>query len=371
MMGAILVIADDLTGAAELGGIAIRYGLQAKISHQIQDVDSNGVQIINTNTRSLRSEDILKTLKTFFEGNFDVHTWKWVFLKFDSAMRGEIAIQLEFFKEIFGASQLIFCPVNPYLGRVIRDGQYYIGEQEISKSDFANDPEFPIQNSAVRQMLTPLSVFLLNKASEISGEMRYIVPAIATDQALDDWANQLGNFKLFAGAGPFFERLLFSREKTNKINDPQKSVFARPLLYVCGSKYEESLRRISKVPKDQLLCWLKPGEEQDQAIKLTEILNHCGVAVFCAQPQDDFPAAVIRNSMGNTVRFLQEQCRVQELVIEGGATAHAVLEALHIDTLRPYQELSPGVIRSRSDQMAQMVTVKPGSYPWADELWAF
>lgn len=370
-MGAILVIADDLTGAAELGGIAIRLGIQSKISHHLDDLESEGVQIINTNTRSLRSADILCYLQSLFPEKMDISVWELVFLKFDSAMRGEIGIQLEFFKNLFLARQLVFCPVNPSLGRIIRNEKYYIGAKEIAHSEFAHDPEFPVVQSAIKRLINVPGISLISETSEINVKMTYIVPSIANNQEIERWADQLPNFKLFAGAGAFFERLLVRYLSFKDPVPTKRIVFGRPLLYVCGSKHDDSTQRINRIPRDQVLQWCGPGEERELAIKLTEIINRHGIAVFSVQPQKYYEALTIRESMALTVNLLQEQCHIRELVIEGGATAHAVLKQLNIDVLRPTEELSPGVTRSEIADRKQMVTMKPGSYPWSKELWGF
>jgi|SRR6266545_1818308 len=44
-------------------------------------------------------------------------------------------------------------PANPALGRIIRDGQYFIGGKPIHETDFRLDPEYPRSASSVRAMI--------------------------------------------------------------------------------------------------------------------------------------------------------------------------------------------------------------------------
>ena len=53
----IAVIADDLTGAAELGGIGLSYGLNAEISTKVNPSSKADVLIIATDTRSKTREE--------------------------------------------------------------------------------------------------------------------------------------------------------------------------------------------------------------------------------------------------------------------------------------------------------------------------
>ena len=68
---------------------------------------------------------------------------------------------------------------------------------------------------------------------------------------------------------------------------------------------------------------------------------------------------------------LEKLMPIHELVIEGGATAEAILEVLGIRALTPVFEYRQGVIRAKTNGGAMHITLKPGSYQWPDELWSF
>jgi uncharacterized protein YgbK (DUF1537 family) len=51
------------------------------------------------------------------------------------------------------------------------------------------------------------------------------------------------------------------------------------------------------------------------------------------------------------------------LIIEGGATAWATLQALGWTQFTIERQIAPGVIQMRAG-CGTMVTLKPGSYPW-------
>ncbi|MBS1601830.1 MAG: hypothetical protein JST42_04125, partial [Bacteroidetes bacterium] len=81
-----------------------------------------------------------------------------------------------------------------------------------------------------------------------------------------------------------------------------------------------------------------------------------------------------KEELAEAVEMILSRVTVGELVIEGGATAYAILERLGIERLVPERELAPGVVRMRAAGGAgargsgYCVTVKPGSYPWPDGL---
>ena len=50
------------------------------------------------------------------------------------------------------------------------------------------------------------------------------------------------------------------------------------------------------------------------------------------------------------------------LVIEGGATAFAILTAMNWDKLQLIEQIAAGVVALKHDNV--IVVLKPGSYPW-------
>jgi uncharacterized protein YgbK (DUF1537 family) len=79
----------------------------------------------------------------------------------------------------------------------------------------------------------------------------------------------------------------------------------------------------------------------------------------------------LRTHMAGLVQQLLAQTRVKELLIEGGATARAIMEAMGWDMLVVTGEHAPGVVRLRVHApQGQMVTLKPGTYPWPAGLLA-
>ena len=71
----------------------------------------------------------------------------------------------------------------------------------------------------------------------------------------------------------------------------------------------------------------------------------------------------LRTLMAEKTKELVSRHCPDHLIIEGGATAWATLQALGWDTFRIACQVAPGVVQMRADQ-GTLVTLKPGSYPW-------
>lgn len=369
-MGSILVIADDLTGAAEIAGIALRYGLSSQIVQQLEDPTATDVLVLNSNSRSLKIDEALAHLARLFPAA-STHNWDWVYLKFDSALRGHIKEELSFFRALFKPAYQFFCPVNINLNRVVRGEEYWVAGKPIAQTAFAQDPEFPVRSSKLLDVVGGDRWTIVPKAADWTPDLQRVLPAVDSWEALHEWASHIPHEALCAGAAAFFEALL--RKRNTGASIAAETAFARqkPVLYVCGSNHEQSVTRISALAQENIIYWQKTGGEWEVAKKLLALLKKNQVAVFAVLPGVVAKADVIRKSMAMVVGMLKGEDMPKELIIEGGATANAVLEALQINVLLPQKEYAPGLIRSHVPQQELAITMKPGSYPWTEELWAF
>ncbi len=79
---------------------------------------------------------------------------------------------------------------------------------------------------------------------------------------------------------------------------------------------------------------------------------------------------LIRQIMATTIEKVMQRVQVNELVIEGGATASSIIEKLQYERLFPAQELAQGVIRMKvQENQGLFLTMKPGSYQWPSSIW--
>ncbi len=366
----ILVIADDLTGAAEIAGIALRYGFSSQIVQQLQHPATADVLVLNSNSRSLKIDEALAHLARLFPAA-STQNWDWVYLKFDSALRGHIKEELSFFRTLFQAAYQFFCPVNINLNRVVRGQEYWVSGKPIAQTAFAQDPEFPVRSSKLLDVVGRDSWTILPTPAAWEPELKRVLPAASSWDELHQWAAHIPKEALCAGAAAFFEALLGKRNPSASIAQQPAFAGGKTVLYVCGSNHEQSVTRISALTKENIIYWQKTGGEWEVAGKLLALLKKNQVAVFAVLPGVVAKADVIRRSMAMVVGMLKGEDMPRELIIEGGATANAVLEALEINVLLPQKEYAPGLIRSHVPQQELAITMKPGSYPWTEELWAF
>lgn len=70
----ILVIADDFTGAAELTGISLQYGLTVELCNNKVEYKNADVLIVCTNSRSLANADAIKVTTSIVEAALRIAT---------------------------------------------------------------------------------------------------------------------------------------------------------------------------------------------------------------------------------------------------------------------------------------------------------
>src|SRR5687768_6586086 len=93
-----IVIADDLTGAAELGGIGLRYNLKTAITTNLDNLQEPGLStdllVIDLDTRSKsqqEAEEIIEKLCNQLSSLQPV----FIFKKIDSVLRGHVVPEVK------------------------------------------------------------------------------------------------------------------------------------------------------------------------------------------------------------------------------------------------------------------------------------
>ena len=330
----IVVIADDFTGAAELGGIGLRHGLKTEVCTVVPVRTDVDLLVIAADTRS---KDVSAAVADMLEITRRVRELgpELVYKKTDSVLRGHVVAELKVHMEVLGFKQVLLIPANPVLGRVIRDGFYFVNGVPVHETAFAIDPEFPVRSSDVREML-----------GEGFLESGIIVGEAGSVDDLWDWAGRVEPGMLLAGAAGFFSAILDRRRL--------------PVLYVSGTTFDNNREGVRRLYEDGGPVLYMPVDLE----RAVELLR--GGKLVVAEG-GGMSALELRARMGKVIAELLERVKVGELVIEGGSTAYAILKEAGLSRFVPEQELAQGVVRMRVPG-GMLVTVKPGSYGWPDSL---
>jgi len=368
----IIVIADDFTGAAELAGISMRYGLITEVCLGSILVSGADVLVISTNSRSLDNENAVTITADIVTSVLKLKP-ELIYKKIDSVLRGHILDELKIQMHIMGYSKAFILAANPSLGRTIRDGEYFVDGKRLSETAFADDPEFPVSTSSVQQLLGSSDVKILDHKDQLPST-GVVAGEAEIEEDMIAWAEKIDTKWVLVGAGDFYNALL---NKTFSVKALENAEILLPHLYVCGTSFSESNHIVSRI-NDQQHCVMYLSERMlrdetaDDPIwfeKLADLLRQQRKAVIAIDGKTVPPAASalsLRTLMAKAVVCCLENAPVKELFIEGGSTGAAVFHELNIEHLVPVNVLQRGVVRMKAGEL--FITVKPGSYKWPQQI---
>ena len=354
-----IVIADDITGAAEIAGIAFSKGQEVRLlcssPVNCDGVAVNGTTVIATDTRSMSEvEAVAETRHIIRPLSLEGDGGRLLFKKTDSALRGHVVAELTALMESTGYQRAVYLPANPTKGRVIKNGLYYINKVPIHETAFSYDPEFPAKTSVLKERFPD---------AEANG---IIMPDA---ESMDDIRNIIGLYNdgktLFAGAADLFSALL---EMTPNDTPHPSSITPHPSsIILCGSTQSKPLDwdiPIAPMPRDiydgneDISLWDTSAYKEKHSLILTMPYTHrTGKAA----------AVHLRTMMARKTKELITYHRPDHLIIEGGATAWATLQTLGWSQFQIVNQIAPGVVQMRAEN-GTYITLKPGSYPWGRKV---
>ncbi len=354
----ICVIADDITGAAEMAGIAHRLGLSVALSLDGKIPDGCDVAVVATDTRSLtEAETVAETRRvlTLLKEDGRMHSF---FKKTDSALRGHVVAELSEMIDVLGVEGALYLPANPSKGRTISDGQYLIDGVPIDKTAFSYDPEFPALTSCLTERFPDAAAHgVMFSDIRISADLDAGVERATAENLL------------LAGAADLFMSFLkktFCRA-TERAGTPL-GVGSGSCIIVCGSTQSDPAQcRVapSFMPTD-LYDGTAPAYIWEKSLisRYVERPHRVLMAIKDHHRTGREAAVHLRQTMAHAVKTLTDVRIPDNLIIEGGATAYSILSTLGWDSFKILSEIAPGVISMRSTRGGTIVTMKPGSYPW-------
>ena len=358
----IVVIADDLTGAAEMAGLAGGCRLSVDLLTAMPEGPlrtEKEVTVLATDTRSADESEAVDVTRRVAQALPDDVV---LFKKTDSALRGHIIAELLTLLEVTGMQRALFIPANPSKGRVIREGIYYINDVPISLTKFAADPEFPVRSSSLRMRFPE------------ADDMGIMMPDISSEDDVIHWVGKADDQTLLAGAADMFSALLQQWAAPTGPTSPTSltsptDVTACPMedvLVVCGStqsKPEALPMTTAYMPLALYNGEVSADEWTAELVSLYAAHHALALAVAHHHLTGKEVAVRIRETMAEIVGKIVRCHCPQQLIIEGGATASACCRALGFSHFSEICQLAPGVVRMKADN-GMLVTLKPGSYPW-------
>jgi uncharacterized protein YgbK (DUF1537 family) len=375
------VVADDLTGAAEVGAMGLPHGLAAQVVVEGGVSDGADLVSIDTDSRSCNPEEAGRRAAAA-AGALHQTGAVWIYKKVDSVLRGPVAAELEAVMKKLQFARALLVPANPGLGRTIRDGRYFVRGTPLDQTDFQHDPEFPRLTSNVRDLLgksgsLPIQLCSRDQPVPAAG---LVVGQTDSAEDLRTWANRCDNSTLAAGGAEFFGALLAARgfRISRPRTIPPASRSGERQLFVCGSasasceQFVNDMRRAG-CPVFSLFPGKGTSSERSRlAAEIISSLQSSPRVVLTIGAERGGAPAVARallDELASLAAALTRRATVGQLYAEGGATAARLVRHLGWKRLDVIRELAPGVVTlAAAGSLDCLLTIKPGSYSWPAHL---
>ncbi|WP_308991053.1 four-carbon acid sugar kinase family protein [Mariniflexile litorale] len=382
----IFVLADDLTGAAEMAGICLRYGLDVSFGIDTIPEKEATVNIIATDTRSMTEDEAYEVHFHLAEEIISKKNYT-IFKKCDSVLRGHVLTELSALIDVTEKNSILLQPSNPEGSRCIEKGIYWVNNDLIENTGFAADPDFPAKTSQVKNLVLDRTtkkshVEVFSGVFQAINSKGIFIPDCDSVEALSKCINLYNEEMIIGGSAAFFEQFLIKKRLvTSKINNKTQS-FSENYMLLSGSAHPESIRfsKTLEIAKCPLIVFTKSLLEHefseaainDFVVNMSNIYNENKKIVLRISNtviQFENRSLNLKNRMSLVAKRFLEVSSVNELFIEGGATAYDVLEKLNWQSFTPIEELALGVVRMQYDKNPdRFITIKPGSYQWPEGL---
>lgn len=374
------VIADDLTGAAELGAVGLRHGLRAEIVRSGEPSGRADLVCVDTDSRSCEPAVAAKRAAVAAK-MLRAAGAEWIYKKVDSVLRGQVTPEVEAVMKQLRLDRALLLPANPSLGRTIRDGQYFVRGKPIHKTEFAHDPEYPRRSSQVVRLLAAPESFLLRV---VNGDRSLAAGTIVVGEAntpadVRSWAEHCNETILPAGGSEFFNALLPGVASLPTLDDLSIEPATGPEFFVSGTSTSQARQFVQAEKRrntpvftlPQELSWgaeFTPAAIASVTQRVVAGFNERPRVVLAVGLRRVRDVKVARNLSSDLVRVAEQVMRrvpVTRVYAEGGATAAELVRRLGWSRLRVLRELAPGVATLAVDSGEPiLLTIKPGTYAW-------
>jgi uncharacterized protein YgbK (DUF1537 family) len=381
-------IADDFTGATDLCNTLVRRGMR---SVQLIGVPGPGTAVPDAEAVVVALKSRTVPAAQAIDKSLAALAWLQragvlqILFKycstFDSTDAGNIGPVAEALMAALGTDFTLYCPAFPEAGRTIYRGYLFVGEVLLSESGMRDHPLTPMRDPSLVRVLQRQSrgrvglvpAAIVGRGAEATREafarMRAegfahaIVDAIA-DRDLEAIGEAAADFKLITGGSGIalglpenFRRQGLLGQESGADELPAIGGAAAVLSGSCSSAtlvqvahMEERASTFTVDPlaaaegaeiAQQALAWAQPLLGR-RPILISSSAPPAEVALVQQRLGRERAGALVEETFAEIARGLVER-GVRRLVIAGGETAGAVVQALGVEGLRIGRQIDPGV----------------------------
>ncbi len=417
-----LILADDMTGGGDTGAQFAKKRLRTLLvtagASRRLPLDDNRwpVLVVNTHSRAMDAQQARRCVAEFLD-QLELERFGIVYKKIDSTLRGNIGPEIDAILEAMGHPVCVLTPAFPEMGRTVENGILKVRGVPVSETEAALDPICPVTDSRVVNLLrrqtsnrvglidhrhvTAAPAALQAAVERKIGEGRRLLVFDCLERrdlaAIANVGFGLHPAPLFVGSAGLAEAVaaqVSARAMGRSAPRPPVKPVAH-MLVVCGSASEVSRRQLTRLGQglDIPRVEIRPsfahrfstvdGSARRTIIRtLADALKAGSVSLSVSGERLDGPgrteratALAVSETLGTITRkaFLGSGIDAGDaaVVLTGGDTAMAVLQALGVDGVEIGSEPIDGIMAGRARgglcSSAQVIT-KAGAFGGDDAL---
>jgi len=395
---AILIIADDFTGANDTVAQFAKIGLRAltTFNPNILSKYLDEYRAVAISTES-RADPPPIAYRKLYEIGMKIKDFNDILLykKIDSTLRGNITEEIKGLFDSLKPDLIVFAPAYPKQGRVTINGIHYVNKIPVDQTFFAKDPRSPVKTSVIpkyfedvfRDQYTHIYLDELRTGSfiEKAGKYKVLSFDVENDNDLRTIAETLikyGGRVVWVGSAGLAEAI-------SSVAIVGKTL-GKPMILVIGTLNDVTRRQVSGFIKEFATRLIKVNvrkllnnfdEEYNRILEQVEDALKMEVDIIITssyepdQVNEGYLLAsemnltlnelgkIIADKLGKAVAMLIERCgasRFGGIFASGGDIAMALFKSLGIDRVEVIGEVEPGVPLLKHDGIC--IVTKAGGF---------
>lgn len=375
-------IADDFTGASDLANTLAKGGMSTmQFSGLGRAVPACEAGVVALKTRSAPVKDAVvqsvDAVKWLLDAGCEQIIFKYC-STFDSTPEGNIGPVAEALLDLLGAETAVVCPAFPGAGRRLFMGHLFVGDRLLSETGMRHHPLTPMTDPDIRRWLTlqtrhPVGGVYLDTvrggpeairaafARESDEGRRLIVTDAVDDADLLSIGQAVAGQRLVTGGSGIAQGLPANFRAQGKLSASAAEIPAvdGPAIVLCGSCSTASQNQVAVYAKshpafaldplalmrgeievDALAGWIRGHQDQTPIVYSTAAPE----AVSDAQARfgRETVSGRIEEFFARLARYLVDT-GTRRVIVGGGETSGAIVEALQLPSMQVGHEIDPGV----------------------------
>lgn len=401
-------IADDFTGASDIANILSRAGMRTRLFFSpiegecAPSADEYDAAVVALKSRSIPPAEAvdqsLAALRWLQSSGARQIVFKYC-STFDSTKMGNIGPVAEALAEALECSGVAVCPSFPENGRTVYQGHLFVGDQLLNESGMQDHPVTPMIDADIRRWLqhqcqTTVGHIALKTvqegASEITSALRslgeqgnrlVVVDAIYDSDILAI-GSALRDMPLVTGGSAIAMGLPANFDTDELHGEFSRNVFGRsgPGLILSGSCSRMTVRQVERY-RQSAPSFAVDVERLMQDVDIVEsardfIASHIGANPLVYSTGSPEEVRRMHSQFGNAevsrkteaffgaIASQAQALGYNRIVVAGGETSGAVVQALELTSLDIGLEICPGVpgLYADAEQGGTALALKSGNF---------